>query len=168
MEDVLIRAKIIELRQALGWNDKDEFKFSRTRKEVVKDFLQQVTKRNFKVYGVVLDKQKYNPITTKNRYSLYNTVLAELLQGINIPETRICIDGEVGKKHKKKTAAFLRQELNGKMRIGSLRFADSREVDELQLADIVTGSINRPLTDKADADDYLQLLAGKIVEIKYL
>jgi hypothetical protein len=165
-DDVIIRSKIISYRRSLGWDDRDEFKFSKTRKEVVKELIKILEPYEYQIYGVVLDKENSRLTAQNNRYSLYNLVLAELLKSINVSAVKICIDGDVGKKYKKNTVTFLRHELGGKMRITSLKYADSQKTDELQLADIVAGAINRSLSGKKDAKDYVGLFKDKIVEIR--
>ena len=165
-EDLLIRAKIRGFRRSLGWRDEDEFKFSKTRKVIVRQLIGLLAPYDFRIYGIVLDKDQWTGSHgMDNRYSLYNRILADLLKGINIPPAKICIDGNAGKKYQKNTAAFLRRELDGRMKITGLKYEDSRKVDELQLADIAAGAINRSLSKGGDSGDYIELLKGKIVEI---
>lgn len=167
-DDVIIRGKIKDYRRTLGWNDKDEFKFSKTRKGVIKELVKILKPYRYKIYGVILDKENSRLPVNNNRYSLYNLILAEVLKNTKITDMKICIDGDVGKKYKKNTITLLRHELGHKIHITSLKYADSRKVDELQLADIVAGAINRSLSDKKDAKDYIGLLKDKIIEIRKL
>jgi hypothetical protein len=167
-DDIMIRGKMKDFKRTAGLTDQYEFKFSKTRKDIVKNLIQQLTQYNFKIYGVILDKENSKLPNANSRYSLYNSVLVELLRSIDVASAKICIDGEVGKKYKKNTTSFLRHELNDSMHITNIRYADSQKVDELQLADIVAGAINRSLSNKKDAKDYLKLLKDKIVEIRKL
>jgi hypothetical protein len=163
----LIRAKMIEFRRSLGWRDEDEFKFSRTRKGVIKDFITLLLPFEFQIQAVVLDKtSNVNSLRISDRYSLYNFVLVELLKQVGFDNASICIDGDVGKKYRKKIIAFIRQNLPKRQKITSFKYADSRKVNELQLADIVAGAIGRSLSNKKDAGDYLKLFRDKIVEIR--
>ena len=85
-------------------------------------------------------------------------------------KTLVFIDesGDAGKNHQKSTTAYLCRQLAGKMQIDGFKYANSRSLDELQLADVVAGSINRSFSDLKDARDYLDILNDKIVEIKQL
>ncbi len=168
-EDALIRAKIIEHKRSLGWKDRDEFKFSRTRKEVIKELLRTLAPYNYKIYCVVQNKNKLRKDQpSETRYTLYNYVLAELLKLLPSGDIRICIDGDAGKKYRKSTITFLRKQLGRALRITNLKFADSRSVEGLQLADIVAGSINRSYSNHIDKNAYIGLISDKIVEIKEL
>ena len=170
-ENDLIRAKIIEYKRTPGWHDRDEFKFSRTRKEVLKELLKLLQPYDYKVYGVVLDKSKRQNISEiSDRYSLYNYVLVELLKILTtVSGAKVYIDGDVGKKYKKNTLTFLRKHLGDQyVRIMSLKFVDSKTNEELQLADVVVGSINRSYSDHKDKKDYIRLIKDKIVEIREL
>jgi hypothetical protein len=162
-EDVLIRAKIREYRRSLGWRDDHEFKFNKVNKTIAKNLIKLLSPYDYKVYAVVLNKN--SQITPDNRYTLYNQVLVELVKRLDMANVNIRVDGDVGKTYRKKTLTFLRRELSGKTKISTLRYEDSRKVDELQLADIAAGSINRSLSDKKDAGDYVKLFGDKIIEI---
>ena len=166
----LIRSKIAEYKKSLGWSMRDEFKFSRTRKELIKDLLSLLSPYDYQVFCVVLDKNKGQfapPI--KDRYSLYNYVLAELIKilpkGCN---AKIIIDGDVGKRYKKNILTFLRKQASDDIHITNLQFFDSRSREELQLADLVVGSINRSYSNRKDSQDYIKLIKDKIKEIRNL
>ena len=121
------------------------------------------------IYGVVMDKRKkLNLPKINNRQSLYNHLLAELIKSLPDGVKKICLDGEAGKKHRKNTLTFLRKHLGSSSRIESFKYVSSTTSQELQLADIVVGSINRSLSGRADKEEYIKLLKGKIVLIKEL
>ena len=168
-EDALIRTKMTEYRKTLGWHELDEFKFSRTRKTIIKELLILLAPYKFKVYGIIMDKtKKFNNPQTSNRYSLYNYVLAELLKILPEGDKKIYIDGEAGKKYHKHTLVFLRRQLSCNNSIISLKYLKSNACNILQLADVVAGSIGRSLSDNNDKEDYIRLLEGKIAQIKEL
>ena len=159
--------KIHEFKKVNGLSEQYEIKFSKTRKDIIKALLRDLSSCDYQVYGTVIDKEKSN-YKTFDRYSLYNHVLVELLRTLPFSSVKITIDGEAGKNHQKSTTVYLRRQLAGKMQIDGFKYANSRSIDELQLADIVAGSINRSLSDLKDAGDYLDILNDKIVEIKQL
>jgi len=159
--------KIHEFKKINGLSEQYEIKFSKTRKDIIKALLRHLSSCDYQVYGIVIDKEKSN-YKTFDRYSLYNHVLVELLKTLPFASVKVTLDGEAGKKYQKSTTAFLRRQLVGKMQIDGFKYANSSSLDELQLADVVAGSINRSFSNLKDARDYLDILNDKIVEIKQL
>jgi len=162
-----ISKSIHEFKERNGLPKHYELRFSKTRKDIIKDLLRYLSKSEFQVFGVVIDKEKSN-YKSYDRYSLYNHVLVELLKSLPFESVKIIIDGEAGKNYQKSTTAFLRRQLVGKMQIDGLKYANSRTMNELQLADVVAGSINRSFSNLKDAKDYVKILSEKIIEIKQL
>lgn len=87
----------------------------------------------------------------------------DVLQG-----ARIKIDGSGPRQFKQKLAAYLRQQL-GTERISSLKFADSRRDNLIQLADMNAGAVARAYNpaNRGHADRWLNMLtdAGRIGDI---
>jgi len=164
---VVISNRIHEFKKVHGLSENYEIRFSKTRKDIIKALLRFLSSCDYQVYGIVIDKEKSN-YKSYDRYSLYNHVLVELLKSLPFTSVKIILDGEAGKNYQKSTTAFLRRQLAGKMQIDGFKYANSRSLDELQLADVVAGSINRSFSDHKDAGDYLDILNDKIVEIKQL
>lgn len=160
--------EIDKYRDSLRWRKKTEFKFSKDRKEIIAGLLKIVREYDFEIYAVYLDKTRFGgmlDIIDKNK--LYNWTIAELLRIIPLGNTKVKIDGRSGKQNMKKTAAYLRHELNGVTRRLEIGFEDSRDNNLIQLADLIAGSINRSLNkDKTDATSYVQILRDKIKAIK--
>lgn len=160
--------EIDKYRDSLRWRKKTEFKFSKDRKEIIAGLLKIVREYDFEIYAVYLDKTRFGgmlDIIDKNK--LYNWTIAELLKIIPLGNTKVKIDGRSGKQNMKKTAAYLRHELNGVTRRLEIGFEDSRDNNLIQLADLIAGSINRSLNkDKTDATSYVQILRDKIKAIK--
>ncbi len=162
----LIQAKMIEYRRLLGWHEQEEFKFSRTRKSVIKELLRLLKPYDYHVYSVIFDKMCPHS-TVQNRYSLYNYLLADLVKTIPSNQLHIWIDGESGKKHRKQTLTYLRQQCAEKS-IHNFRYVSSTKCEELQLADLVAGSINRTKSQHQDKQDYFKLIQNKVRDIKSL
>jgi len=163
----VISKRINSFKKLKGLSEHYEFKFSKTRKDIIKDLLRYLSNCEYQVFGVVFDKEK-SDYKTYDRYSLYNHVLIELLKSLPFASVKIIIDGEAGKDYQKSTATFLRRQLVGKIQIDGLKYANSHSFEELQLADVVAGSINRSFSNLADAKDYVDIINDKIVEIKQL
>jgi len=171
MEDSVaeqVAEELKNLRKSKGWNDEAEFKFTKTRKPVVKELLQAVAKYDFTVSAVYIDKSELSgivPIIDQSK--LYNWTIKVLLETLPLKDARIRIDGRSSKQYMRTASSYLRKELNKKShKILNVRFEDSRRNDLIQLADIVAGSINRSLQkDKTDSGEYLAILKPKIGSI---
>ena len=154
-------------RRRLGWNELDEFKFSRTNKNTLLELIDFIKGFDFKAYAVVLDKNN-TPLNQipKGKASTYDYVIKELLIRIGATDQIITIDGKSEKAYAQKTRTYLRQSLkeHGIEKV-SIRFVDSRKDSLIQLADIIAGTIARSYKDKSDAQKYLKLLKNKIVKI---
>ena len=76
-------------RRSLGWDDNREFKFAKTKKAYIKEVLRLVSKLDFKISAVVVDKSKTQPVGIKN---FYNHVIKELLVKAPLDNAAIRID----------------------------------------------------------------------------
>lgn len=160
--------RISEYRKSLGWREDYEFKFTKIRKDIIVELLKIVSDYDFQIYATYVDKVSFwqtTPIIDKEK--LYNWTIKELLSIIPIKEAKIEIDGRSSKQNMRKTATYLRREVN---RDGSkkleIKFEDSVDDNLIQLADLIAGSINRSMTDKTDSKVYIEILNNKITEIK--
>jgi len=168
-EDIktVISDEINLYRKQLGWHELDEFKFSKTNKKIIIDLISKINSINYKAYVVVLDKTEIDIDTIpKEKVSIYNYVLKELLLKVAKSNQNITIDGKHGKKHDTQVRVYLRNQLreNGIMNT-SIKFVDSRKDSLIQLADIVVGSVARSYKNKEDSKKYIELLKDKIIKI---
>ncbi|MCL2869939.1 DUF3800 domain-containing protein [Candidatus Saccharibacteria bacterium] len=174
MEDPVaeqVAKELKSLRKLQGWGEKSEFKFTKTRKPVVKKLLRTVTKYDFKVSAIYIDKTEFStivPIIDQSKF--YNWTIKELLDSLPLKDARIRIDGRSNKKYMREASSYLRKELNKKShKVLNVRFEDSNRNDLIQLADIIAGSINRSLQkDKTDSKEYLAIIKPKVENITKL
>ena len=162
-ESAALAAK--KFKRAIGWRDDHEFKFNKMRKDLIIRLLEVVVPFDFKVYSLYLDKSHVRAEQIPSDWdSLYNRVLLETLGRIPMHKAAVRIDGRYGKKYQKMMEGYFRRELNRfERKVDKVRFVDSKENTLVQIADIAVGSVNRSLqTDKADSQDYIGLLRGKI------
>ena len=155
-------------RSELGWHELDEFKFTKTNKNIVVDLIEHIKSFDYKAYAVVLDKTEVDiESIPKDKISVYNHVLKELLIRVGKNDQNITIDGKYGKKHDAQVRVYLRKQLreNG-VTSTNIKFVDSRKDSLVQLADIVVGAIARSYKDKADSQRYIKLLKSKIIKIE--
>jgi hypothetical protein len=167
----LLKKAVDLFRANLGWNEKHEFKFSATEKEIITNLLNFIRNFEFSAYAVVVDKSKIKTANLpKDEAPLYYIVLKELLAKVAQNGQKIIIDGKTSKKYSQKVRAYLRQSLRAKNITGcDIKFVDSRNDSLVQVADIVAGAVARSYQmGKPDAKKYAKLLKDKIVKIDEL
>lgn len=160
-----------EYRELLGWRYNHEFRFKKNPKNVVAELLRRLSKYDFQIYAIYIDKSMFRQITPViDGEKLYNWTIKELLELMPLDNVKITIDGRSSKENMQKTKSYLRRELNGdKKKNINIKFEDSVATDLLQLADLIAGSVNRALQpDKTDSKVYLDIVKSKIVEIKQI
>lgn len=164
----LLTEAIDSYRHNIGWNELDEFKFAKTRKELIVGLINSILNFDFKSYIVVLDKKTVDlSKLPKDPLPIYKNVLDELLNKIGNTNQIITIDGKFSKKYGMKIRVSLRQSLRSKGVVDTkIRFVDSRKDSLIQLADIIAGSVARSYKDKSDAELYKKLLSDKIIKIE--
>jgi len=158
---------INRFRRDLGWNELDEFKFSKMNKETLVKLISFIRDYDYKAYVVVLDKKKIDKgYTVEGSIPIFNFTLKELLKRVGKNKQMITVDGKFSKKKATEVRAYLRQHLRKAGIVDAkIMFSDSRKEPLIQLADIVAGAIARSYKDKPDAQRYLELLKSKIIMI---
>ena len=160
--------RITKYRESLGWRNDYEFKFTKIRKDIIADLLKIISEYDFQIYATYVDKASFRQTSAIiDKQKLYDWTIKELLDIIPIEEAKIEIDGRSSKQNMRKTATYLRREINrnGVKKI-TIKFEDSTEDSLIQLADLIAGSINRSMTDKTDAKVYIDIIKNKIIKIK--
>ena len=97
-----------KFRRQLGWTDDHEYKFNKTKKDYIKQVLRLVSRYDFSVYAVVVNKNKYSSMP-KN---LYYDSISELLRIILLKNAFIKIDGYKGTNYTKRAISLMRQMFN--------------------------------------------------------
>ena len=139
-----------------------EFKFSKTKKAVIRRIIEELKAIEMEVYCVVLDKTKgYN---FSPRFSVYNQVLALLFQLISAEDLRVVVDGEKGKRARREAKSLFR---GFGYKINSLKYGNSASLNGLQVADIIAGAVNRKYAKNDDSflQDFLVKKIQEILEI---
>jgi len=140
--------KIKKFRRDLGKNEKFEFKFNKSNKDLRVDFLNVVKNCNFKIRAIVFAKDKiYSNYLRSSKDSFYNFALNQILKnnGDTINHAKIRLDGSGDKMFRQNLVNYLKVSLNseGKQVMKNLRFRDSQKDVLIQLSDMVAGSIRR-------------------------
>lgn len=167
----LVNNVITEYRRELGWKDEHEFKFRKAPKDVKLKFLRIVSKYDFDIYAVYINKAEYpNVFKFSDDEKLYNWATKELLMIMPLNEARVRIDGKYGKPYRTRIRTYIRKELNKEgLCVDDFDVQDSAKDNLIQLADVIAGSINRSFqADKTDAQEYIRIIRRKIVELKLL
>ena len=114
-----IEREIVEFRQSKGWSEKAEFKFQKTSKTFIKELLRRVSRYDFEIYVVYIDKAMFGQmVLIVDGEKLYNWALKELLVLIPLEDVSVKIDGRATKSRMLRTATYLRRELKyGKIKI---------------------------------------------------
>jgi hypothetical protein len=69
---------IKKFRRSLGWADYREFKFNKTKKDIIAGLLNEVVSKKFRVRAISMDKSKIRSHELKNRQdSFYNYTIKE-------------------------------------------------------------------------------------------
>ena len=163
--------EIIELKRRLGWREEEEFKFNKSSKKIRLEFLDAISKYEFKIYAVYVNKSNYPALYQfADEPRLYNWTIKELLNIIPLNNATIKIDGKYGGKYKLRLRAYIRKKLNiSERKIYKFDVQDSRKNNLIQLADLIAGSINRSFQgDKTDSKEYIRVVKNKIVDLREL
>jgi len=160
---------IKKFRRTLGWADYREFKFNKTKKDIVSSLLNEVATNKFRIRAISMDKSKIRSHELKNRQdSFYNYTIKEVLAKTQtLHHADIRLDGHSGRQYKQSAITYFRREINSRSKkISKVKFVDSRTNVLIQLADLVAGSILRTYqTDKSDSNTYIKILKPRIEDI---
>ena len=159
---------IKKYRRNLGFSDRTEFKFTRSRNVIKKGFLKVVSKFNFKIRVIVVDKSVINSEELQTSHdSFYNYFTKQVLfhsKGA-LHNARIRLDGHGNKLFKRNLSTYLRKELNGKNKkiMKNMRLVDSKKDVLIQMADMIAGAIRRSYdTRKTENKNYRKIINKKI------
>lgn len=158
-------------RESLGWQEEAEFKFRKTNKQIIKTLLEAVSKYDFEIYAVYVDKNTFaKMLPVFDEEKLYNWTVKELLKTIPLNNASVIIDGRSTKEHKLRIASYLRHEINAnEHKIMDIKTRDSVKDNLIQLADLIAGAVNRSMQkDKTDSKIYLNAIKKNIVSIERL
>ena len=159
---------IKELKREIGFEEQTEFRFFKTRKDFRIKFLKTVSKFDFRIRCLVVDKSIIHSNELKNnKNSFYAYFIKEVLKHSNdtILNAKVRMDGSGNRIFRKNFFTYLRKELNSKNRkiMLNCKMVDSKNNVLVQLADMVAGSINRAQNrKKKDCDIYKNIIKKRI------
>lgn len=129
-----------DYRKKLNWNISKEFKHSKTRKEIVKDLIQETKRVSYGIEMIKIDKSNFK---NNGRMTVYNQVLIKLLEKIDRNDIDITIDGRKSKKYIEKLSSDIRKNAKLKLSAKNIHFIDSNKNNLIQLADLIAGENNK-------------------------
>lgn len=159
---------IKELKREIGFSERAEFRFFKTRKNYRIKFLKTVAKYNFRIRCLIVDKSIIRSKELKsNKNSFYAYFIKEVLKNSNdtILNARVKLDGSGDRIFRKNFFTYLRRELsyNDKKIMRNCRMVNSKSNVLVQMADMIAGSINRSQNkDKKDHKDYIKIIEKHI------
>lgn len=162
---------IKEFRRKIKKTDRYEFKFNKCSKVDVKDFLFAISKHDFRIRAIVVDKKKVFSEELKNKVdSFYNYFIKLVLEhnGGKIKNAKIRLDGHGNRIFRREATTYLRNNLNTKNKkvLKEFKFRDSRKDVLVQLADMIAGSIHRKYQmKKSDKNEYWNIIKGKCEDL---
>ena len=149
-EAIACDQRIELLKKELGFNETFEFHFYENSDKVREIFFKAVVPYSFFYYGIVLNKEKLFGEGFKNKESFYKYACGLLFENAKEKlENAIVVIDESGRSlFKYQLASYLKRKVNtrGRKCIKKVKTQDSKSNNLLQLADMVTGAINRSLS----------------------
>lgn len=155
---------IKEFRRKLKKSDNFEFKFNKANREFRLQFLEHVSRFQFRFRAIVFEKTKIKSNELKtSKQSFYNYAIKMVLKHNfgTIKEAKIRLDGHGDRIYKREVIRYLRKELNNKENrvFQKLQFVDSKSNVLIQLTDMIAGAIHRKYeTGKTDAKMYFDII----------
>lgn len=159
---------IKELRRQLKFSDNVEFKFNGSRKKVIIAFLKTVSKHEFRIRALVVDKKKIRSDELRNNKDSFYSYFIKLLLKHNkgtIKNACVKIDGSGDRIFRRSFLTYLRSQLNGKEQkvMKNCRLVNSKSNVLIQLADMIAGTIRRSYDEsKTDRKLYKEIIKNRI------
>lgn len=157
----LIDQRLRLLRKELHLHEHFEFKFSKCRSDIRKEFLRAVAPYDFFYYGIVIDKVGLfgEGFKVKESFYKYVTQLVFLNAREHLEDAVVNIDSSGEREFRKQLDAYIKRRINTERRhVRHVRFLNSANSNLIQLADMTAGAIHRSQTNKPDAKDYIRLI----------
>jgi hypothetical protein len=161
--------RIEVLKTELGKGKNWEFHFKTNSHKLKEHFLKAVLPFNFFYYGIVLDKSRLfqEGFTTKDSFYKYTCGLVFENAKDKLHAAIVVIDETGSLLFKSNLAKYLMKKMNeSKNIIKRVRMEKSHSSNLLQLADYVTGSINRSYSNKANAGIYRKIISSREIYVQ--
>ena len=160
---------IKKYRRSIGFPDNMEFKFTKSKNEIKKGFLKTISKFDFRVRAIVVDKSIVRSQELKFfKDSFYNFFIKEVLSKSkdSLHNSRIRLDGHGNRLFKRNLSTYLRRELNSndKKIMKNMRLVDSKKDVLIQMADMIAGAIRRSYDNRKKENKIYRKIISKKIE----
>ncbi len=160
-ETQAVEQRIQLLRRELHLHPRFEFKFNKCNRELRLAFLRAVAPYSFFYYGIVVDKSGLygEGFKVKESFYKYVTQLVFLNAREHLENAKVYLDAIGDRLFRKEVNSYLKKKINRKKKhIEQVGFLNSANSSLIQVADMVAGAINRSRGNKADANEYIQVI----------
>jgi hypothetical protein len=169
-EEVSLAMK--KYRRRIGFSATNEFKFSKTKKSIIKGLLREIRDYDFRVRAICVDKSIVRSHELRSKpNSFYNYVIKEVLANTpSIKDASVRMDGHADREYRRTAVAYFRKHANlNEHKIADFKFYDSKKNELIQLADLIAGSILRfKQADKSDYEEYYNIIRRRIEDLSGL
>lgn len=165
---------ISEIKKRTNLRSDFEFHFHKTGDKICKYFLTEISKFDFRYFGVVVNKNELQKQKFPSPQDFYNFTCGLVCQSAKnfLSQATVVIDGKKSKEFKTKLGNFLKNSLNDKeskiFYIKKVKMQDSGKNNLLQIADMVCGAVARSFKQINNAEVYREIIKDKeILVIEY-
>ncbi len=160
------------LKRELGKSEDFEFHFYHNSEKLRQGFLKAVAPYSFSYLCFALNKKSKNFYGEgfKYRDSFYKCVCGFVFENAKpyLKEAKVKIDKSGAESFRGQLANYLKKKLNSKgyNLIKKIKMEHSHSNNLLQLADYVSGIINRKIKKKKDFELYYKYIASKEIDVR--
>lgn len=160
---------IKKYRRKIGFPSTVEFKFAKSKNQTKKDFLHTVSKFDFRVRAIVVNKSAIRSKELKHsKDSFYNYFIKQVLlhNKDSLNNSNIKLDGHGNRLFRRSLTTYLRRELNNSERkvMKNLRLVNSKQNVLIQMADMIAGAIRRDYDSSAKSNKTFRKIIEKKIE----
>ena len=171
-EAIACDQRIALLKRELGWREDSEFHFKKNSDGVREAFLKAVSPYNFFYYGIVINKDT-NKLWGEgfhNKESFYKYTCGLVFENAKdkLRDAIVLVDKSGNLDFRNQLARYLQRRMNGEEKIiKKVKMQKSESNNLLQLADYVSGVINRSVKNKKKhADDFRKIISHREINVQ--
>lgn len=160
------------LRRELRMPENFEFHFHQNSDRVREAFFKAVIPYQFFYYGVVINKEKLYGEGFKNKESFYKYGCNLLFENAKekLEDAHVVIDKSGRALFKYQLASYLKRKINtteGRKHIKKVKMQDSKGNNLLQLADMVSGAVNRSFdANKKNREFFRNIIRAREIHVQ--
>jgi hypothetical protein len=158
---------IADLRSRLRLHENYEFRFNKSSRAMREDFLIAAASYNFFYHGIIINKAKLTGPGFRVKESFYKYACSLVFENAKpqLSDAIVVIDGSGSKDFRRQLATYLRRKIGPLIR--KVKLQDSKRNNLLQLADMVSGAINRSFGGKSDSAVYRKLIRHRELRVQF-